>query len=808
MKISLNWLKDYIDFDLSTEQLEVYLTDLGLEVDGIEQTGTIIPNGVMVGEVIECAKHPDADKLSLTKVDLGNGNIQQIVCGAPNVAKGQKVMVATVGTQLKDKEGNPFIIKNAKIRGQESFGMICAADELGIGDDHSGIMVLPNDTKIGMPGSDYFQNISDTVIEIGLTPNRADATNHIGVARDLAAKLAVETGKVKSVKTPDISKFGITNTNKKISVAVEDSTACPRYTGIVIDNVKVAASPEWMQQRLQAIGVRSINNIVDITNYILNEYGQPLHAFDYNKISGNQVIVKQLAEGTIFTSLDDVARKLQGNDLIICDGDSKPMCMAGVFGGKNSGVSESTKTIFLESAHFASKSIRVTSTKHGLRTDAAKIFEKGSDPNIVVIALKRAALMIVELAGGTISSDLIDIYPNPFAPIHIEITYDFINKRIGIELSPAKVKEILQALEMKILEENENGLKIAIPTNKPDVLRDIDVVEEILRVYGYNNINPDDSIKIVKTNTKENNPYTLKNKVTDLLQASGFNEMMTMSQSQSAYYSPEMSENLVFVNNTSSSQIDIMRPNMLISAMEVVAYNQNRQNANLTLFEFGKSYAQKGDKYFENKQLGIIITGEKWEENWIAKTGTKSSFFTLKGIVEKVLKSINIKECKIGEAEHELFDYCLEMKKNNIRVVTLGKAKNTWTKKFDIKNDLFYAVFDWDSVSKLVAQQEVKFEEISKFPQVRRDLALILEKNIKFDQIVQIAQKTIGTQLQKINLFDVFDDEQKLGEGKKSYAVSFVFESKEKTLTDKEIDGFMSQLVKQFESRLEATIRK
>ncbi len=808
MKISLNWLRDYIDFELSTEQLEVYLTDLGLEVDGMEHTGTIIPNGVQVGEVITCEKHPDADKLSITKVDLGNGNIQQIVCGAPNVATGQKVLVATVGTELKDKEGNPFVIKNAKIRGQESFGMICAADELGISDDHSGIMVLPNSTLVGMLGSEYFQSASDTVIEIGLTPNRADATNHIGIARDLAAKLSLVIGKKINVRTPDTSKFAINNSTKKISATVIDSKACPRYAGIVIDGIKVDSSPEWLVQRLQAIGIRSINNIVDITNYILNEYGQPLHAFDYDKISGSKIIIKQLAEGTIFKSLDDAERKLAANDLIICDDDSQPMCLAGVFGGKNSGVSDGTKTIFLESAHFDSKSIRVTSTRHGLRTDAAKIFEKGSDPNVVIEALKRAALMITELAGGSVSSELIDIYPVAIEPRQIEIAYSFINKMIGVDFPKSKVREILHALDIYIEVEYEDGLTIAIPTNKPDVLRDIDVVEEILRVYGYNNINPEDTITILKSNSKLDNPFTLRNKVADLLQASGYNEMMTMSQSQSSYYDANMLENLVFVNNTSSTQIDIMRPNMLISGLEVVAHNQNRQNSNLALFEFGKAYAKRGEKYIENKQLGIIITGDKWEENWISKSNIKTSYFTLRGIVKKILRSINIKDCKPNEIENELFDYCIELKKNNIKVVTFGKAKQQWTKKFDIKNDVYYAVFDWDNLVRLSTQQEIKFEEISKFPQVRRDLALILEKNIKFDQIVQIAQKTIGSQLQNINLFDVFDDEQKLGDGKKSYAVSFVFENKEKTLTDKEIEGFLAQLIQQFENQLEASIRK
>jgi phenylalanyl-tRNA synthetase beta chain len=535
MKISLNWLKDYIDFDLTNVELEHYLTDLGLEVEGMETVGTIIPDGVIVGEVIEKIKHPDADKLSVTQVKLGENDVKQIVCGAPNVAAGQKVLVATVGTTLLDKDGNPFSIKNAKIRGQESFGMICSASELQLSDDHSGIMVLSNDAKVGTPASDVFKNLTDTVIEIGLTPNRADATNHIGVARDLAAKLSLVSGKRVNVKSPDTSKFAIGSIILPIEIEVLDSVGCPRYSGVVISGIKVAPSPEWLQTRLGAIGVRSINNVVDITNYILNEYGQPLHAFDYDEIKDKKIIVEQLAAGKVFLALDGTERKLNGSEIIIADGKHNPMCLGGVFGGKNSGVTEKTTTIFLESAHFDAKKIRNTSTAHDLRTDAARIYEKGSDPSITVEALKRAALLIQELAGGEVASEIMDLYPNRIDPKQIDIAYQFINDRIGIDLTKETVHNVLESMDIFIESEYVDGLTVNVPTNKPDVIRNIDLVEEILRVYGFNNIDADENIVIKKLHQTGENPMHYSRKVTDMLVAMGYNEMMNMSQSQSLH---------------------------------------------------------------------------------------------------------------------------------------------------------------------------------------------------------------------------------------------------------------------------------
>ncbi|MFM2267797.1 MAG: hypothetical protein RL757_1238, partial [Bacteroidota bacterium] len=599
MKVSLNWLRQYINIEQNTAEIEALLTDLGLEVEGIEELGGIAGNleGIVVGEVVECERHPDADRLSLTKINIGKTDFLQIVCGASNIAKGQKVVVATTGATLYPMEGEPFKIKKGKIRGQESEGMICAEDEIGVGKSHAGIIVLPAETVVGTPAIEVFDIEKDTVFEIGLTPNRSDATCHVGVARDLGARLRVN-GSASRIKLPDVSAFSVKNKDLKIEVSLENEAACPRYAGLCIENIKVGESPDWLKKRLESIGVRSINNVVDVTNFVLHELGQPLHAFDFDQIAGQKIIVKTQEEGTKFKSLDEVERSLFAEDLMICDGDSKGMCIGGVFGGFQSGVTDGTTRIFLEAAHFAPKSIRRSSMRHNLRTDAAKVFEKGSDPNLCVFALKRAALLLEMVAGGRVASELIDIYPNPIPNVEVTVRYAKVRNLIGKNIETHVLKAIFEALDMKILAENADGVRVSIPTNKADVLREVDVVEEILRVYGFNNVEMPTQIRSAITKSEYPDPVRVRNLTADLLASNGFNEMMAMSLTRSKYFLeilPMEKENLVFVNNTSTVELDVMRPTMLTSALECVLHNQNRQNSDLKLFEFGKTYKKRPD---------------------------------------------------------------------------------------------------------------------------------------------------------------------------------------------------------------------
>ena len=825
MTISLNWLKEYIDINESPEKIAELLTDLGLEVEGMEEIGGIKGNleGVVVGQVMECEKHPDADKLSITKIDIGSGDPLSIVCGAPNVAKGQKVVVATIGAMLYFSDGKELKIKEGKIRGAVSQGMICAEDELGIGTDHSGIIILPADTPIGTPAMEVFSKgihadkiQKDTIIEIGLTPNRSDAMSFTGIAKDLAARLKVHSGGG-SVKMPDVSAFKVDNNDLKMAVKVEDTEGCPRYSGVCIKGVTIGESPNWLKNRLAAIGVNSINNVVDATNFVLHELGQPLHAFDYDKIGGSEIIVKTLPAGTKFKSLkknesgEYVDLTLKASDLMICDASSTGMCIAGVIGNPTEGVSATTSNIFLESAHFNGKRLRITSFHHNTRTDAAKTFEKGTDPNITLYAMKRAALLIKELAGGTIASDVIDIYPQPIENHQVAVKYKHINRLIGQELSPEYVHTILNALEMAILSSDNEGIVVSVPTNKVDVTREADVIEEILRIHGFNNVPITLTIKSAITETERIDRSRLRNIISDFLAANGFNEAMGLSLSQSKYYVDSIlgvdNEQLVYINNTSNVHLDIMRPTMLVSALEMIVHNQNRQMSDMRLFEFGRTYLKSGDGFDEAQHLSIALTGNISRESWRVKNSLAADFFNLKSLVDRVLTRLGIGGYQATEISNGQLSYGLRYHRGAQVLVEFGKVQPKLRKSHDAKQDVYFADFQWDNIIKALKNTKIGYEEVSRYPSVRRDLALVVDKPTKFADIAQIATKTAKKLLKDVNLFDIFEDENKLGAGKKSYAVSFIFEDKEKTMQEKEIENIMDELIKTYESKLGALIR-
>ncbi len=814
MEVSLNWLKQYLDIHVSPEKLGEILTDIGLELEGMEHTESIKGGlkGVVVGHVVECAKHPNADKLSLTKVDVGMGELLQIVCGAPNVAAGQKVLVATVGTTLHPTGGEALEIKKGKIRGEESNGMICAADELGIGEDHSGILVLPAETPIGLSAKDYFHLETDVIYEIGLTPNRSDATNHIGVAKDLAAALKINYDHQGDVKMPSVEAFKVDNQSLPIEVVVENQEACPRYSGVCIKGVTVGDSPDWLKNRLLSIGIRSINNIVDITNFVLHEMGQPLHSFDYDEITHHKVIVKTLSEGSKFTTLDEVERSLSNEDLMICDGDSNGMCIAGVFGGAKSGVKETTKNIFLESAHFHPKWIRRSKTRHGLlNSEAARVFEKGSDPNITVYALKRAALLIQEIAGGEIASEVIDLYPNTIDKKQVEVSYAHVTRLIGTEIEHSEIKKILAALEMDIVNETEETFTVAVPTNKADVTRPADVIEEILRIYGFNRVPIPARVTISTNSAPKPDINGIRNMIGDYLVANGFNEMMAMSLTESRYYKellPIEEEKLVFINNTSNVTLDIMRPTMLFSGLEAILHNQNRQQLDLKLYEFGRTYETSGDKYKEFNHLSLFLTGERWGESWIWKDNQEANFYSLKAFVQNILSRMGVSGYQETAFQDERFAYAIRYHRGEQVLVELGKVAPKLAKRMEIKNGVYHADFQWDNVVKASQKNVVTFTELNKFPTVRRDLALVIDNSVKFADIALIARKVGKNTIKDVNLFDVYENEQQLGADKRSYAVSFTFEDSTKTLQDKDVDKVMEQLIREYETKLGAVIRR
>jgi phenylalanyl-tRNA synthetase beta chain len=807
MTISYNWLSEYLPETIEPAKLSKILTSIGLEVESMEAYESIKGSlkGLVIGEVLTCEKHPNADKLSVTTVNIGSEAALQIVCGAPNVAAGQKVIVATVGTTIYPINGEPLTMKVAKIRSVESNGMICAEDEVGMGSSHAGILVLPNDVVVGMPAAEYFKPYSDTIYEIGLTPNRMDAMSHYGVAKDVCAYLSHHQNKDLKPKTIFANGFKSDNQNLPIKVTVQNNDACPRYAGISIANVTVKASPQWLKDKLQAIGLRSINNIVDVTNYILHETGQPLHAFDINEITGNHVIVKNLAEGTLFVSLDEKERKLSANDLMICDGEENPMCIGGVFGGLKSGVKESTKNVFLESACFNATSIRKTSLHHGLRTDAATRFEKGVDVSNTVNVLKRAALLIKEVAGGDIASDIVDIYPSPKEKTEVAIKFHYIKKLSGKNYHPDAIKRILLALGFEVVKEGIDEIRLAVPHSKPDISLPADIVEEIIRIDGLDNIDIPTSITITPSVNELGIKESLREKIANFLAAQGFNEIFTNSITNSKYFNEAQTSTMVKMMNNLSAELDVLRPSMLETGLECIAYNINRKHSNLQFFEFGKTYhTSEVGKYTEAEHLALYLTGNNHEDTWSEKAKA-TSFYKAKGVASALLQMLGLKNITFEKTGDTGLVIAIFIGKK--QVGQLLDVNNKKLAAFDIKQPVFYIDIDFTAILKQITHLQVTYSEVSKFPVVQRDLAMVVNKAVSYQNLEEVVSKAKLSKLQQMRLFDVFESD-KLGVDKKSMAINFTFLDSEKTLTDKEIDGMVNKLIQNFEKELGAEIRK
>ncbi len=808
MKISYNWLKQFINTDWDAEKTGELLTDLGLEIEGIERYESIKGGleGIVVGEVLTCEQHPNADRLKVTTVNIGTDAPVQIVCGAPNVAAGQKVPVATIGTTLYTAEGEAWKIKKGKIRGEESHGMICAEDELGIGESHDGIMVLDKQYVVGTPASEIFDVENDDVFEIGLTPNRADAMSHYGVARDLKAGLLQKEVSLELI-TPSVSSYHVDTRSLKIDVDVKDKEKCPRYCGVTISGVKVEASPSWLQHRLKSIGLSPINNIVDITNYVLHELGQPLHAFDAHKIVGNKVEVKTCKAGTKFTTLDEVVRELHEDDLMICDAE-KPMCIAGVFGGIDSGVTESTTNIFLESAYFNPVSVRKTAKRHGLNTDASFRFERGIDPNITEYALKRAALLIIEIAGGEITSDISDTYPNKIKDFEVRLSFENAKKLIGEEIPRETIKSILTSLDIKVNNVTETGLGLTVPAYRNDVQREADIIEEILRVYGYNKVGTTEKLNASISNSSRFEDYKLQNIIGNQLASQGFFEIMANSLTSPKYM--ELSEQLnaehnIKMLNPLSNDLEVMRQSLLFSGLEAVSHNINRKREDLKLFEFGKTYHQYAEEREEHKHLSLFVTGNKVAERWNS-SATPSDFFYLKGTVETILQRLGLNRLKSAATKSDIFSEGVSLSLGKNKMVDFGLVKKSVLKHFGIAQNVLFADFNWDNVLDMAKHNKIKFNTIPKYPEVRRDFALLIDNSVSFEDIHTIAKQTEKQLLKNVNLFDVYEGKN-LPAGKKSYAVSFTLQDENKTLTDKQIDKIMSKLQSNFENKLGAELR-
>jgi len=799
MKISYNWLKQFIDTDKTPEQISQILTGIGLEVEMLDKVQAVPGGleGLVIGHVKESAAHPNSDHLHLTKVDVGTGIDLQIVCGAANVAAGQKVVVAVVGATVHPMEGDHFKINKSKIRGEVSEGMICAEDEISLGTSHDGIIVLDAGAIPGTLAKNYFKLNDDYLFEIGLTPNRADAASHLGTARDIAAFLKTHINK------PDILGFKVDNNNRPIEVVVENTTACPRYSSLTISGVEVKDSPKWLKEKLGVIGLRSINNIVDITNYVLHGLGQPLHAFDADAVKGNKVIVGTRPEGTIFKTLDEVDRKLSADDLMISNAE-EPMCIAGVFGGIGSGVKSTTKNIFLESAYFNSVWVRKTSKRHGLKTDASFRFERGTDPDITVVALKYAALLIKEVAGGTISSEISDIYPNPVMPFAVDITYKNVDRLIGKSIAHQEIKSIIKALDIEIVDETAEGLSLKVPPYRVDVTREVDVIEEILRIYGYNNIEIPTQIRASLNNSVRPEKDDVQNSISDILSANGFNEILSNSLTKSAY-SNDLDQ-AVKILNPLSSDLDVMRQSLVYSGLEAIAYNQNRKSADLKLYEFGKVYSVKDDKYTETQRFSVFLTGADKSEQWNQKT-QQFSFYRLKAIVDGLLERLNIRDIVAEDATCSKLAFGLQYMRNGKQLVKFGSVAAASLKKADVDKEVFYADFNFDMILSAVKKNKIVYQEVSKFPAVRRDLSMLVDTQVTFGQLKQIAQKTERKLLKDVNVFDVYQGD-KLPAGKKSYALSFTLQDEEKTLTDKAIDSVIQKLIYNFGKEAGAEIRK
>jgi len=808
MKISYNWLKQFIKIDWDAERTGGLLTDLGLEVEGLTNYQSIKGGleGIVVGHVLSCEQHTNADKLRVTKVDIGTGESVQIVCGAPNVATGQKVPVATIGTILYDAEGNDFKIKKGKIRGEESHGMICAEDELGLGKGHDGIMVLDESLKPGTPCSEVFNIEDDQVFEIGLTPNRSDAMSHFGTARDLKAGLLQQGHNIELI-SPSVSDFHIDNRSLKVDAEVQDNKLAPRYCGVTISGIKVTDSPEWIQNRLKAIGLTPKNNIVDITNYVLHELGQPLHAFDTTKIKGHKINVKTLASGTKFTTLDGVERELHEDDLMICNAE-EPMCIAGVLGGLESGVTNQTTSIFLESAYFNPVAIRKTAKRHALNTDASFRFERGIDPNTTEYALKRAALLITEIAGGEISSGIQDLYPNRIEDFQVFLSFETTTKLIGQEIPRETIKSILTSLDIKVNSVTEGGLGLTIPSYRTDVQREADIIEEILRVYGYNNIEFSNKLNATMSHASKFEDYKIQNAVANQLIAQGFNEMMANSLTTANYNQLSKllkEEHNVTILNPLSNDLAVMRQSLLFSGLEALSYNINRKQNNLKFFEFGKTYHNFESGYTEDKHLTILVTGNRTSDTWNNSNKT-SDFFYLKGIVESIFSRLGVTKLKTSPIKNDVFSEGISLSLGKTKLVEFGIVKRATLKSFGISQEVLFADFNWNNVIEVAKFNKIKFTPISKYPEVKRDFALLLDEKITFEEIHTIAKQSEKKVLKDINLFDVYQGKN-LPSGKKSYAVSFTLEDKDKTLTDKQIDKIMNKLQNSFEKQLGAELR-
>jgi phenylalanyl-tRNA synthetase, beta subunit, non-spirochete bacterial len=819
MNISYNWLKEFLDFDLTPEETADALTSIGLENGTIEEVETVKGglDGLVIGQVLTCEPHPDSDHLHLTTVNVGQTEPLSIVCGAPNVAAGQKVVVATVGTKLYEGE-DCFTIKKSKIRGHESFGMICAEDEIGIGTSHDGIIVLPETAQVGMPAKEYYDIKSEYVLEVDITPNRADAASHYGVARDLYAYLK-QTNPSIQLKRPSVEGFKADNNSYPVKVVVENTEACPRYAGVTVSGVKVAESPKWLQDRLHLIGVRPINNIVDITNYLLHETGQPLHAFDGSKIKGDEIHVRTVAEGTPFKTLDEVERKLSANDLMICNAE-EPMCIGGVFGGIDSGVTESTTKVFLESAYFHPIWIRKTARRYGLNTDASFRFERGIDPNNTLYVLKRAAMMVKELAGGTISSEIVDEYPTPIEDFQVTLSLKKANSLIGKEIEPEAVKSILKALEIEILSENGDLLELQVPSYRVDVQRDVDVIEDILRIYGYNKVEFSDSLKSNISYSVKPDSHRIQNLISEQLTASGFNEILNNSLTASAYYTDLQSfpaAESVMLMNPLSSDLNSMRQSMLFGGLESIAYNRNRRKPDLKFYEFGNCYhfnesarnaEDRLSPYSEEFHFALWLTGNKSAQTWI-HAEEKTSFYELKAYVENIFGRLGIKRDALvmEEVADDIFAHAITLStRGGKQVAKMGSVQPALLKKFDIDAEVFYADLLWQNLLDMTKKVHVGYTELSKFPEVRRDLALLIDKSVRFSEIEKIAYATDRKVLKDVNLFDVYEGKN-LPQGKKSYAVSFTLQDEKQTLTDKQIEAVMTKLIKNFEQQIGASLR-
>ena len=820
MNISYNWLKDYLDFDLQPDEVAAALTSIGLETGGVEEVQTIKGGleGLVIGEVLTCEEHPNSDHLHITTVNVGGAEPLQIVCGAPNVAAGQKVVVAVNGTKLYDGD-ECFTIKRSKIRGVESNGMICAEDEIGIGTDHAGIIVLPADAVVGTPAKEYYNVKSDYVLEVDITPNRVDATSHFAYQGHMAANLK-QNGKPANLKRPSVDAFKIDDEVPAIEVVVENKEACLRYSGITIKNVTVKESPEWLQNRLKVIGLRPINNVVDITNYILHGVGQPLHSFDADKIKGNKVVVRSATEGAKFVTLDGVERTLTDRDLMICNVE-EPMCIAGVFGGLDSGVTEQTKNVFLESATFHPTWIRKTARRFGLNTDASFRYERGLDPNQTVEVMKRAALLIQEVAGGTITGAIQDIYPVPVAPYRVELTYDKVNTLIGKVIPVETVKSILESLEMKIVSETAEGLVIDVPVYRIDVQRDVDVIEDILRIYGYNNVEFSDNVKSnLSYQTPTDRSYKLQNLISEQLCGCGFNEILNNSLTRSAYYdnlSTYPVSHCVMLMNPLSADLNCMRQTLLFGGLESVEHNAKRKNGNIRFFEFGNCYDYNIDhkkegetlaEFSEDYRLGLWVSGSRVDNNW-AHPNEKSSVYELKAYVENILVrlGVNLQKVIFGNLANDIYSAGLSITTSSGRQLgTMGIVSPKICKELDIETDVYYAELSWTLLMKEIKKSKVTFSEISKFPAVKRDLALLLEKNVQFAEIEKIATESERKLLKDVALFDVYEGKN-LPAGKKSYAVSFYLQDEGKTLNDKQIDAIMKKIQTNLEQKLGAQLR-